>query len=58
MVIQMGLHSGINATYEYSMVQHSKFIDNCSVSFWHGGYDNAAYTAQGHRTIQSGTYIR
>ena len=54
MVIKMGLHSGIYAAHEYSMVQYPEFSRNRFISIWNGCDDNVTYIAQRYRTIQSG----
>lgn len=54
MVVSMGLHSGINASHEYSMVQYSELTGHRSVPLGNGSDDHAAYVAQRYRAIQSG----
>lgn len=54
MVIALGLHSRIDATHKYPMVQYTELSGNRIVPFGNGGDDNASYTAQRYRTIQPG----
>lgn len=53
MVITMGLHPGINAAHQHSVVLHLKFIGHCAIPIGNGGHDYATHTAQRHRTLQS-----
>lgn len=52
MVVPMGLHPGIHATYQHSMVQHSQLLGDRGVLIGNGGHDHVAHSAQGHRSLQ------
>lgn len=50
----MGLHSGVNAAHEHSLVQYSQLSDDCALPVRHGGDDHSTNSAQGHCSVQPG----
>lgn len=53
-VVEMGLHSGVDASHQHSLVQYPQLADDCSLPLRHGGHDHSADAAQGHRSLQPG----
>lgn len=51
MVIEMGLHFGIDATYEHPMVQYNEFPGNRIIFIRHGSHDIVEDFVQGYREI-------
>lgn len=53
MVLTMGLHLGIHASHQHTVVQHLKLPSDCPLLIWNGGNDTTENFAQRHRQIQS-----
>lgn len=50
--LPVGLHSGVDAAHEHSVVQHPQLTRHRAVPVGNGGDDHAANAAQGHRAVQ------
>lgn len=53
-VVEMGLHSGVNASHKHSLVQYPQLSDDRALPLRHGGHDHSKDTSQGHRSVQPG----